>query len=82
MSERQSLPDAASSATQESPGLLERVMSATRQTEPDRAQDLVRTLVERPVRLDKATMIDLFTRRVFGGELDPGLVKIAYLWNQ
>src|SRR5215831_16593508 len=33
-------------ATAEAPGLLEQVVAATRQTEPDRAQELVKTLVE------------------------------------
>jgi type VI secretion system protein ImpC len=46
MSESQLNPGAAPTATLDAPGLLEQVMSATKQTEPDRAQDLVRTLVE------------------------------------
>jgi type VI secretion system protein ImpC len=46
MSEAQFQPDTSAAASTESPGLLERVVSATKQTEPDRAQDLVRTLVE------------------------------------
>jgi len=33
-------------ATTEAPGLLEQVVAATKQTEPDRAQELVKTLVE------------------------------------
>ena len=32
--------------TTDAPGLLDQVVSATKQTEPDRAQDLVRTLIE------------------------------------
>src|SRR5215831_20885216 len=35
-----------STATAEPSGLLEQVVAATRQTEPDRAQELVKTLVE------------------------------------
>jgi type VI secretion system protein ImpC len=35
-----------SAATTEAPGLLEQVVAATKQTEPDRAQELVKTLVE------------------------------------
>lgn len=46
MSESQSRPDAAPTPTPDAPGLLDQVMSATKQTEPNRAQDLVRTLVE------------------------------------
>src|SRR4051812_44779730 len=46
MSESQSQTAAEPAATPDAPGLLEQVMSATKQTEPDRAQDLVRTLIE------------------------------------
>jgi len=45
MSETKVAPET-SAATTEAPGLLEQVVAATRQTEPDRAQDLVKTLVE------------------------------------
>ena len=37
---------AAGATTTESLGLLDQVVSATKQTEPDRAQDLVKNLVE------------------------------------
>jgi type VI secretion system protein ImpC len=45
MSETKVTPDTGA-ATTEAPGLLEQVVAATRQTEPDRAQELVKTLVE------------------------------------
>jgi type VI secretion system protein ImpC len=45
MSETKVAPETGA-ATTEAPGLLEQVVAATRQTEPDRAQDLVKTLVE------------------------------------
>ncbi len=37
---------AAATATETAPGLLDQIISNTKQTEPDRAQDLVKTLVE------------------------------------
>ena len=37
---------AAVTTTEAAPGLLDQILSNTRQTEPDRAQDLVKTLVE------------------------------------
>ena len=47
MSESQSAPSAADAAqTVESAGLLEQILSATKQTERDRATELVRTLIE------------------------------------
>ena len=47
MSESQSAPSAAAAAqTVESAGLLEQILSATKQTERDRATKLVRTLIE------------------------------------
>src|ERR1044071_5635601 len=46
MSESSAAPQAAGATTTEAPGLLDQVVSATRQTEPDRAQELVKTLVE------------------------------------
>src|SRR5437870_6168739 len=45
MSETKVAPET-SAATTEDGGLLEQVVAATRQTEPDRAQELVKTLVE------------------------------------
>ncbi|HVZ09635.1 type VI secretion system contractile sheath large subunit [Rhodopila sp.] len=45
MSESQASPPAAA-ATTETVSLLDQVVSATRQTEPDRAKDLVKTMVE------------------------------------
>jgi type VI secretion system protein ImpC len=45
MSETKVAPEAEATTT-EAPGLLEQVVAATRQTEPDRAQELVKTLVE------------------------------------
>ena len=46
MSESKALSEAAPTAETEGAGLLDQVLAATRQTEPDRAQDLVRTLIE------------------------------------
>ena len=46
MSDRSLTHDATASEIVVEPGLLDQVLSATRQTEPDRAQDLVRTLVQ------------------------------------
>ncbi|HEX4366312.1 MAG TPA: type VI secretion system contractile sheath large subunit, partial [Rhodopila sp.] len=47
MSDKQAAPSAATQTkTVEAPGLLEQIISATKQTERDRAADLVRTLVE------------------------------------
>ncbi len=45
MSEMKTAPEAETAAAA-APGLLEQVVAATKQTEPDRAQDLVKTLVE------------------------------------
>src|ERR1700757_2112265 len=45
MSETKVAPET-SAATTEDGGLLEQVVAATKQTEPDRAQELVKTLVE------------------------------------
>jgi type VI secretion system protein ImpC len=42
----QTAPSGAAATTTESLGLLDQVVSATKQTEPDRAQDLVKNLVE------------------------------------
>ncbi len=46
MSETTAVPAAGSVASEASPGLLDQILSNTKQTEPDRAQDLVKTLVE------------------------------------
>jgi type VI secretion system protein ImpC len=46
MSESKALVEAASVGETEGPGLLSQVLAVTRQTEPDRAQDLVRTLIQ------------------------------------
>ena len=37
---------AAATTTEAAPGLLDQILTNTKQTEPDRAQDLVKTLVE------------------------------------
>jgi type VI secretion system protein ImpC len=50
MSESTSTAGQSAAAAQEAGSLLDQVVSATRQTEPDRAQDLVRTLVEQAKR--------------------------------
>jgi type VI secretion system protein ImpC len=50
MSESTSTAGQSAAAAQETGSLLDQVVSATRQTEPDRAQDLVRTLVEQAKR--------------------------------
>ena len=46
MSETASQPAAGAVTTEGTPGLLDSILSNTKQTEPDRAQDLVKTLVE------------------------------------
>lgn len=46
MSETQSSPQGGTGATSEGVSFLDQVVTATKQTEPDRAQDLVKTLVE------------------------------------
>ncbi len=46
MSASQAAPGAPEAATTEGLSILDQVVSATKQTEPDRAQDLVKTLVE------------------------------------
>ena len=46
MSDTETETAAAAAAATEGPSLLDQVVSATKQTEPDRAQDLVKTLVE------------------------------------
>jgi type VI secretion system protein ImpC len=46
MSEIKTGPEAQTAAAASAPGLLEQVVAATRQTAPDRAQELVKTLVE------------------------------------
>ncbi|WP_338663887.1 type VI secretion system contractile sheath large subunit [Pararoseomonas sp. SCSIO 73927] len=46
MSETSSSPSGASVTTEEGTGLLDQILVNTRQTEPDRAQDLVKTMVE------------------------------------
>jgi type VI secretion system protein ImpC len=50
MSETQAVPAAGAGATAEQASLLDQVVSATKQTEPDRAQELVKTLVEEALR--------------------------------
>jgi type VI secretion system protein ImpC len=50
MSESTSSAGQSAAEAQEAGSLLDQVVSATRQTEPDRAQDLVRTLVEQAKR--------------------------------
>src|ERR1700712_6081732 len=46
MSETKTEAAGAATTTTEGPNLLDQVVAATKQTEPDRAQDLVKTLVE------------------------------------
>ncbi|MBP0491788.1 type VI secretion system contractile sheath large subunit [Pararoseomonas indoligenes] len=46
MSETSSSAASASVTTEDAPGLLDQILVNTRQTEPDRAQDLVKTMVE------------------------------------
>ena len=47
MADAKSAPEAAAATTTEAaPGLLDQILTNTKQTEPDRAQDLVKTLVE------------------------------------
>src|SRR5258707_10097547 len=46
MAEAKSAPSAAAKTTEAAPGLLDQIISNTKQTEPDRAQDLVKNLVE------------------------------------
>ena len=47
MADAKSAPEAAAATTTEAaPGLLDQIITNTKQTEPDRAQDLVKTLVE------------------------------------
>ncbi len=46
MSETSASPAPGSAATEAAPGLLDQILTNTKQTEPDRAQDLVKTLVE------------------------------------
>ena len=46
MSETTAVPATGSATTDAAPGLLDQILTNTKQTEPDRAQDLVKTLVE------------------------------------
>ena len=46
MSQSQSSPAGATTTTEEGASFLDQVVAATKQTEPDRAQDLVKTLME------------------------------------
>ena len=46
MADAKSAPEAAATTTEAAPGLLDQILTNTKQTEPDRAQDLVKTLVE------------------------------------
>jgi type VI secretion system protein ImpC len=46
MSGTQTSPDGGATTTSEGPSFLDQVVSATKQTEPDRAQELVKNLVE------------------------------------
>ena len=68
MSDKQAAP-ATTTQTVESAGLLEQIISATKQTERDRAADLVRTLIEqadaKTIKFDRnlsrvATLVDEF----------------------
>ena len=46
MADAKSAPQSAATTTEAAPGLLDQILINTKQTEPDRAQDLVKTLVE------------------------------------
>ena len=46
MADAKSAPEAAANTTEAAPGLLDQILTNTKQTEPDRAQELVKTLVE------------------------------------
>ena len=46
MADAKSAPEAAATTTEVAPGLLDQILTNTKQTEPDRAQELVKTLVE------------------------------------
>ena len=46
MADAKSAPQSAATTTEAAPGLLDQILTNTKQTEPDRAQDLVKTLVE------------------------------------
>ncbi|HYI06379.1 MAG TPA: type VI secretion system contractile sheath large subunit [Reyranella sp.] len=46
MADAKSAPEAAATTTEAAPGLLDQILTNTKQTEPDRAQELVKTLVE------------------------------------
>src|ERR1700747_3851058 len=46
MADAKSAPQSATTTTEAAPGLLDQIISNTKQTEPERAQDLVKNLVE------------------------------------
>src|ERR671910_246009 len=46
MADAKSAPQSAATTTEAAPGLLDQILTNTKQTEPDRAQELVKTLVE------------------------------------
>ena len=66
MSETKVAPET-SVATTEEGGLLEQVVAATKQTEPDRAQELVKTLVEQA--LTGTVTFDRTLQRTFDGAI-------------
>src|SRR5438132_7710208 len=66
MSETKVAPET-SAATTEDGGLLEQVVAATKQTEPDRAQELVKTLVEQA--LTGTVTFDRTLQRTFDGAI-------------
>ena len=66
MSETKVAPET-SIATTEEGGLLEQVVAATKQTEPDRAQELVKTLVEQA--LTGTVTFDRTLQRTFDGAI-------------
>ncbi|MBS0639395.1 MAG: type VI secretion system contractile sheath large subunit [Acetobacteraceae bacterium] len=63
MSDAQATSQAAAATTIETTSLLDQVVAATRQTEPDRAKDLVKTLVEQA--LDGTITFDRNLTRTF-----------------
>ena len=95
MSATQSTPESAAAETVEGTNLLDQVLSATKQTAPDHAQDLVKTLVEQA--LDGTVTFDRNLTRTFARAIeaidrkmsvqlnavmhDPKFVKLEGSWR-
>ena len=60
MSETKVAPEASVTTTEDG-GLLEQVVAATKQTEPDRAQELVKTLIEQALTGTDGAIMDHHT---------------------